>query len=917
MVQMALGFVLFFAFLQLLQNIHAQNISTTATIPPLQWINITGLLQGSTQPPPLKDAAIGYDETSRSLIVFGGVSESGFPQSQTFLLNLQTLTWSTPSPPANLQRSPPARSAAVYGCDFAASNRQGFVVIGGKGADGKALSDVWEYDFNNQFWSEVNMSPGGPSARWGASGGIDIRTPPNQDPVVPGPNNTFYIAGGFDGTSVNSLSDVWRLNISGTLSSNLPNSVSGSWNHLSIGNLPSRLEQAGTVISSQIIATGGCDSSSSLTAVNATCAKQDSFVIEVQRQAAIFPGSCPAPRVGATLVPNLNGFSTAFASQTFLLLGNFDSSLWEDSDGLAQGEVAILDINTGTWVRVLPSGDPGSSGSVTFPTPREGAAGFSFSQALVGNSRNNSADTIIFGGQDANGNFLSELWLLRAYTGAITPSNPNWTGFGNGQLQTGINADGSGVLAKYLTQCASLIPNTSPSNNGSAPGAPEHGNSDNFETSILHKLLLPLSLVVSLPVLLFFRWAHPTSDGKWMPIQHVGLVAVAAVIGVAAYLVGVVGLIFSFTTISSRVSTQNIHLKTAHGIAGLTFFLCLYVLTPLLYLIVACFNLHSRASSETNSQRNFNGAARALDEKIDSDNSLSRSVSPSMHNTSPPSSPPVRTQSFDAPNLLMLRPSNDGDMSGDSSAPTSPHKGFEVLNRPNRARDLSEATPSTPMPGSHHLLAIRRLGDIDWLLRRRSLNAVGELDYAITQTHNAQHFANATAETASPSAINPSIQYSTVVLHTLVQICILGLSALTLVALWTRAPHYLFIIFLLWIMAYYVAMIALAWNGYPASSLLTAALWGLRSRAHTAHMLDPLNTDPRNTQGPYAHHRPPFRASIHPDDLSYPHGRPLGVEMDDDLDDDTRQRLMEEEMERRDVSIITVPRRKLWVANPS
>lgn len=54
-----------------------------------------------------------------------------------------------------------------------------------------------------------------------------------------------------------------------------------------------------------------------------------------------------------------------------------------------------MDINTGTWVRILPSGDPGSSGSITFPTPREGAAGLSFSQALVGNSRNNSADTIV------------------------------------------------------------------------------------------------------------------------------------------------------------------------------------------------------------------------------------------------------------------------------------------------------------------------------------------------------------------------------------------------------------------------------------------------------------------------------------------------------------------------------------------
>jgi hypothetical protein len=332
----------------------------------------------------------------------------------------------------------------------------------------------------------------------------------------------------------------------------------------------------------------------------------------------------------------------------------------------------------------------------------------------------------IFGGQDSDGNFLSELWLLRAYSGVITPSNPNWTGFGNGQLQTGINADGSGVLAKYLTQCASLIPITS--NNGSTSGAPTpHGNSDTFhqfETSISHKLLLPLSLAVSLPVLLFFRWARPTSDGRWIPIQHVGLVAVAAVTGVAAYLVGVVGLIFSFTTISSKVSTQNIHLKTAHGIVGLTFFLCLYVLLPLLYLFFACFNLHSRASSDTHSQRSANGPTRSVDEKIVASHPHPQSVTPSMHNASRPSSPPVRTQSFDAPSFLMLRPSNDEGLSADSSAPTTPRKGFEVLNRPSRVRELSEARLSASMPGSHDLPAIRRLGDIDWLLRRRTLNAV-------------------------------------------------------------------------------------------------------------------------------------------------------------------------------------------------
>jgi hypothetical protein len=47
--------------------------STSMTIPPLQWINLTGLLSGPS-PPPLSGSSIGYDETTRSLLIFGGES---------------------------------------------------------------------------------------------------------------------------------------------------------------------------------------------------------------------------------------------------------------------------------------------------------------------------------------------------------------------------------------------------------------------------------------------------------------------------------------------------------------------------------------------------------------------------------------------------------------------------------------------------------------------------------------------------------------------------------------------------------------------------------------------------------------------------------------------------------------------------
>ena len=137
-----LNILLWSFYLLPLQHAHAQSISTSTPVPPLQWINLTSLLQGPS-PPPLKDASIGFDNTSRTLVVFGGESQGGLPQQQTYLsvlpfltffrlaltfhrflssLNLDTLTWTTPSPQGGTSSaSPPPRSAAIGGGDFAAS----------------------------------------------------------------------------------------------------------------------------------------------------------------------------------------------------------------------------------------------------------------------------------------------------------------------------------------------------------------------------------------------------------------------------------------------------------------------------------------------------------------------------------------------------------------------------------------------------------------------------------------------------------------------------------------------------------------------------------------------------------------------------------------------------------------------------
>ncbi|KAJ6613462.1 hypothetical protein B0H10DRAFT_2048593 [Mycena sp. CBHHK59/15] len=895
-------------------------------VPPLQWLNITTLIKGTTQPPGLKDAAIGYDEMSRSVIIFGGEASSAVVQGQTYLLNLETLTWSIPSPPPTLTRTPPARTSAVYGCDFAASNRNGFVVIGGKGADGSALADVWEYDFNNQFWSEMHISPGGPSARWGASGGIDIRTAAVSDPVLPGPNNTFWLWGGSDGQSA--LTDLWRLNVSGTLSSNLPNDSVGSWQHLPLDDLPGKVGQGSTVISQQITSSGGCNS----TAISGdSCAQQASFVIDAgsasgaTEMAAL---NCPAPRLSPTLIPNGNQFSTSFSSQVLLLLGTFNTTLWEDGGGLDKGEVAVLNTNTRSWTRLLPSGDPGTSGEPSFPSPREGSVAVMSPLALVGESRSTSSDIIVFGGRNALGSYLPEVWVLRAYNDIVTPSNPKWSGFGNGQLETGINASGTGVITQFISSCASAIAQNhsvtssspastspSPSSNGGGGGGGSSNNTSSplsLSTSVLHKSFAPVSIALLLPSLLLFRFTSPSfnspQDRAWPQVWYF----VSGLLGLVGYGLGIGGIVTSFTTIKSIADdTHPPVLSTTHGRAGIALFACLYGLIPLLFILCKS----TRPARDPTIYEKDNSRKRA-----DSDATEKDRLPQSTHSPSPPASPRPRTHSWGPSSWRKSRDdylSSDNDSEsaelGESSNPAPVHRGFEVMNRPARTRRASGSRVGVPIEHISQHAGSHSLGDLDWLSRRRSLSAVGELDHSIAQT--------AAPPSSTPGTLlDPAVQHvaltmpplTAIFLRLLLHASVLGFCIFCLVALWSKAPRSTFGIFLVWTLGFYVILVASAWNGKADRSTLPLLLGRLRTERlpHAPprpSVSDTLPAVEENIPFPYLHHRPPYRTAF-----SDTTGLQSG---DTDEDDDDRA---EDEMRRRDISIVTsYPKRALRITNPS
>ena len=81
----AIPFHLIAAVLTVLVFLTSSSIaaSPNTQVPPLQWLEITDLLSGPA-PPGLKDASIGYDDSSRTLVIFGGES-NGVPQGKTYL----------------------------------------------------------------------------------------------------------------------------------------------------------------------------------------------------------------------------------------------------------------------------------------------------------------------------------------------------------------------------------------------------------------------------------------------------------------------------------------------------------------------------------------------------------------------------------------------------------------------------------------------------------------------------------------------------------------------------------------------------------------------------------------------------------------------------------------------------------------
>jgi hypothetical protein len=204
------------------------------------------------------------------------------------------------------------------------------------------------------------------------------------------------------------------------------------------------------------------------------------------------------------------------------------------------------------------------------------------------------------------------------------------------------------------------------------------------------------------------------------------------------------------------------------------------------------------------------------------------------------------------------------------------------------------------------------------------------LDYAITKANKARAAAALAAADAEASSRLSNSELPgplSLALRLAFHMLLLALCILTLEKLWSRASKASFAVFLVWILIFYASTFVLAWRGQLKDSLIAVLVHRYRTNPPASGRRPSSSADPlaaaadhvpiSESRRPYVHHQPPYRVATSTglDDASSA-VRSIDTH-DEDEDEDVTQQRIEDEIGRREVSIVTVPRRKLWIANPS
>ncbi|KAI1468987.1 uncharacterized protein F4812DRAFT_425377 [Daldinia caldariorum] len=94
---------------------------------------------------------------NNSVAIYGGYNESGNivdEDSTIWLFDVEKLTWSTIKPYSLPESTPPPRGEA-----YLLAHDGNLILVGGKNANGEALTDVWHYNCSSGAWKKLSHTP--------------------------------------------------------------------------------------------------------------------------------------------------------------------------------------------------------------------------------------------------------------------------------------------------------------------------------------------------------------------------------------------------------------------------------------------------------------------------------------------------------------------------------------------------------------------------------------------------------------------------------------------------------------------------------------------------------------------------------------------------------------------------------------
>ncbi|KAH8929118.1 hypothetical protein BT69DRAFT_1276546 [Atractiella rhizophila] len=957
------GFIPFVFVAYAVTYVACQSISKLP-LPSMEWIPVTTAGSG---PPPLSGACLSGDGSADGKVVLvGGISASGTLTATTYILELDNLTWRSPSTAVStFQPDPRANAICTY--DRSSNFRSEILLYGGLQSlsPPTPTSTMFSFEMTYEFWSEIQVTSGSPIAVFDAAGGVDPTISSSSQDV----NNPFIVLSGYSGED---KSHPQGAVLGGTLSSNVQ-SVTVNWGNFGADYSSGQnvWGAAGAIIGgSQTALVSGCDASaignmdySSFSKSNAACASSNLTLLSFS--SAFSAGAtfsslpqpslstqttlCPAPRIGGKMVPNRATSSNSYGTQALLFGGLIDSETWDDGGGSNKGEIAVLDLTTETWSRVIPSG-------AQVPSARTNPSVFALAGAIsnVGSSAaRGTVDVLVFGGREVEtGDALNDLWVLRLHGGnPVTDS-----------VQGGMT---------YLSQCATKVvippsttsssaPTTSTSTTSTTtPAVTSH--SDQWTVSSSHQYLSGLSIVIALPSILLLRYASSP------PSTFLGFstLAISYTLGVAGAAIGLstAKVEDEDKTLIRRADTPASEpsiLSTLHAQVGVAVFAVVYGALPLLYLLLFCRGVRNKEDMEKgqtvsqtekvpigipllepteektpmspNSEfsliptppsahhfegnRNVNvsrplrrpSAHSSVFENSDSDTDEDADASPN---------PPSAWKFKKRPRLVKQRRDKAGSMSGATVA------GEEGLNEVAEGEELNEFKPRSNSVSSFQVLNRKRQSTASQpgrsstsdlgsrpetpapLLTSHSRNQSymstfnsylnGSSQY---QSVNMQANASDTARSTNSPRMPPHVhEYRRITKRQCIAAIALHValifSAIYLLATLFSTSKGLFGAFLAWVLIFYVLFILLAAKGHPQNSSVAILLERRKTQATPPNVPSELpskNVPPQNIR----------RGSS--DDTA---------ELEEEDDDDAAERRLSE----REVQVMTIPKRKLSVIN--